>query len=164
MARDGKKVEINYEEALKINPHKLDKEWLEHAIKFQTWAEMAADADADAKHCEEKVKTIRSEIIKSLAEGGKKPTGQIIEAEYRTNQEYKEAKQDLIEAEHTRDILDNAVSAFRARRSALENLVQLHLSGYFSSPRDPKNTNFGKKAETETKARAGSKAKKKLNK
>jgi len=146
---------------LKIDEHSLEKEWLRQPSRFMEWAERAADADREVKKAEELVKTIRSEIIMKAARGeysdlSAKPTGQQIEAYYRTDPDYMGAKEALIDAENTRDLLMNATSAFRMRKDALENLVRLHLAGYFGSPRDPEEGYTGKAVE-KTLKKAGDK-------
>jgi len=154
---------FNYEEDLRINKHKLDREFEKHPILHMRYATLAAQADASAKRAQEKVKTIRSEIIMTAARDGipniPKPTGPQIEAYYRVNFDYREAKAEVINAEETAQLLNNAVSAMHARRIALENLAQFHHSGYFSSPKAPEGSNLGD--DENLKTRAGETAKRK---
>ncbi len=134
--------EFDFESDLRTNKNRLDEEWLDFPYKMQRWTELAADADAAAKDAHEEVKQVRSIIILELETkannaGEKMPTGQIIEANYRTDKRHKKAKRVLIEAERIKAQLEGTVTSMRAKRSQLENLVTLYLSGYFSAPRDP---------------------------
>ena len=126
----------NYEKDLTIDKHRLDEEFVQQPVRFMEWAALAAEADAKAKRAAEKVKTIRSEIIITAAREGipdvPKPTGLQIEAYYRTNLEYKEAKKEMIDAEETAALLQDAAWAFRQRKNGLEKLAELHLAGYYS--------------------------------
>lgn len=135
--------QIDYEKDISINKHKLDREFVTHSKKHMRYAELAARASAAAARAHEKVKVIRSEIITEiLAEGGK-PTAQVMEARYRTDKRHKEAKDELIRAEETAQLLNEAVLAFRARKTSLENLARLHMSGYYSDPEAPEGSGVG---------------------
>lgn len=135
MGIDG--IDFDYEAEIKINKHRLDRECITHAKKHMHIADLAAQASAAAARAEEKVKVIRSEIImETIAKGGK-PTGAVIEATYRTDKRHKKAKEDFIDAQETAQLLNEGVLAFRARRSSLERLVQLRLSGYYADPDTP---------------------------
>ena len=153
-----------YETDLRIDKHALDREFEKHPILHMQYAKLAAEADAAAKRAHEKVKTIRSEIYTTASRDGipgiAKPTGPQIEAHYRTNTNYLEAKADMIEKEETARLLDSAMSAFRARRSSLENLAQLHFAGYFSSPKAPEGADYDEQVTN----RADDKARKRMKK
>lgn len=135
--------EFNFEEDISINKHRLDREFVTHSRKHIKYAELAAQATKEAARAHEKVKVIRSEIIIEILAEGSKPTGAVLEARYRTDTRHKKAKEEHIEAEETTQLLNEAVLAFRARKSALENLVHLKLSGYFSSPQAPEGSDVG---------------------
>lgn len=153
----------NYEKDLEIDKHRLDEEFVRQPVLFMEWAGLAAEADAKAKRAAEKVKTIRSEIVITAAREGipsiSKPTGLQIEAYYRTNSEYKEVKEEMIDAEETAALLQDAVWAFRQRKNGLEKLAELHLAGYYSSPRAPQDSGIG--SDEGLKERADDKVKQK---
>lgn len=161
-----KEFKYNFEHDVAINVHKLDRCWLEQPTLMMRYGELQADADRVAKRAKEKVKTIRSEITLVAARDGipgvDKPTGGVIEAHYRDNEEYKEAKSEMIDAEHTASILKHAVDALRNRRDALSNLVTLLLAGYFSSPKEPKGSEYGKEADSKQSQRVDERARRKL--
>jgi hypothetical protein len=153
--------ELNYEDDIRIDKHRLDREFVTHPKKHMKYARLAAQATAALTRAEENVKIIRSEIITELLAKGTKPTGQVIEATYRTDERHKEAKDEWIEAQETASILNEAVIAFRHRKNSLENLAQLHVSGYFSSPKAPEGSNVGSSESIQKGAK--DKVKKKLD-
>jgi len=139
-------AEFNYEADLRIDPDFLDAEFLNHPALFMKYAEQSAKANKLAKEAEERVKTLRSELVKNANEDpdtylgkGVKPTAPVVEAFYRTDEDYQEAKQEMIDAQYDADMLTNIVFAFQARKLTLENLVRLQGQNYFSSPQEPRD-------------------------
>jgi len=132
-------LEFNYEEDLKIDPNYLDAEFLNHSLLFMKYAQESARSNKAAKAAEEHVKTVRSQIIKRCKESGDKHTETTLEAAYRLDPEYIEAKQEWIEATFYADLCNNAVFAMQSRKSALENLIRLHGQEYFSTPQEPRD-------------------------
>ena len=139
--------DFDYEEDLAIDPDALDVEWLDHPARFMRYAEACAKAKKKLDESHERVKVVRSKLVKRIKEqeGG---TAQEIEAKYRNSPRHKKAKQAMINAEYQFNVLSNAVSAMHARRSALENLVRLHGQSYFAGPQEPRDLSleFGKQA------------------
>ncbi len=158
--------EYDFDSDVAINKHQLDKCWLEQPSLMMRYGELAAEANKAAKLTQEKLKTIRSEIVLVCHRDGipgiDKPVGGAIEAHYRKNEDYIEAKLEMIEAEHVAEVLQNAIAAFRNRRDALSNLVELHLAGYFSAPKEPKGSGYGKEADEKQGKRVDEQAQKRL--
>ena len=61
-------AEFNYEADLRIDPDFLDAEFLNHPALFMKYAEQSAKANKLAKEAEERVKTLRSELVKNANE------------------------------------------------------------------------------------------------
>ena len=135
--------ELNYEDDIRIDKHRLDREFVTHPKKHMKYAKLAAQATAELARAEENVKVIRSEIVIDLLAKGTKPTGQVIEATYRTDKRHIKAKEEWIKAQETSQLLNEAVIAFRHRKNSLEGLASLHQSGYFSSPKAPEGSDIG---------------------
>lgn len=151
--------EFDYEKDLEIDPDFLDAEWLNHPKLFMKYAKESARANAAAKLAEEKVKIIRSELSRDATDDpdrclgkGVKPTVTAIESYYRGQGEHKKAKKEWVDACYYADLLAGAVSAFQARKLALENLVKLHGQNYFASPQEPHNLPEASKRLNEQKA------------
>ena len=136
---------MNYDKDLKIDETALDIEWLNQPRIFMKYASAAAEAELLTDQLTEKVKTIKSTLIRKVADnpgattGKAKPTAQDTEAYYRTQTEYIEAKEREIQAKYESSLLWNAVSAFHQRKLSLENLVKLHGQQYFAGPKVPRN-------------------------
>lgn len=150
----GMNQELNYEEDLRIDPTALDVEWLGQANLFMRYAEESAHAERVLGQAHEKVKTTRSELILEIQHRGtvmingeevKVKNADMVEAAYRTDARHIEAKQEMAIAEYNVNQLRSAVSAFRMRKDALENLVRLHGQQYFAGPREPRDlpTEYG---------------------
>lgn len=137
--------EYNYKEDVGIDPGELDVEWLKQATLYAKYAQLAPDANDRVRKLEQKLKVIRSQLILEASEKGEevlgkgvKPTGQPIEAYYRTNQEHIETKKELFEAMREAEMINNALFALQQKKTALENLTKLVLSGYFAAPSIPR--------------------------
>lgn len=135
--------DLEYEKDLRIDPDNLDLEWLDQPTRFRKYSEMLADADMEVKRAHEKLKTVRSELVLEVNNspelaGVKKATAPVVEAYYRTHEDYVGAKEAWMGAEHEADLLRVAVFAFNQRKAALENLVRLNGQDYFAAPSAPK--------------------------
>lgn len=137
---------FDYEADLYIDPNFLDAEWLNHANVFMRYSAESARAKKAASFADEKVKTLRSQLVKAANEDpdgtlgkGIKATAPNVEAYYRDHPKYQQAKKDWIEAVYYADLMDSAIYAFQARKSALENLVRLQGQGYNAEPQAPRD-------------------------
>lgn len=145
-------MDKEYENDLKIDPDKLDQEWLNQSNLFMKYAEMAAEAKKKMDEAAENVKVVRSVLIKECKYKFKKATAQEVEAYYREDKRHKSAKQKQIQAEFEYNILNNAVFAFHQRKTALENLTKLWVGQYYSSPQANEDTDNEKISEMRKKA------------
>lgn len=138
--------EIDYVEDMKIDPDFLDAEFLRHPELAMKYGMLSAQANKEAKEAEERVKTLRSELVKNANEDperylgkGIKATAPVVEAFYRNDEDYKEAKQEWIDAVYNADLLSQATYAIQARKTVLENLVRLVGLEYNSTPLEPRD-------------------------
>lgn len=135
---------MSYENDLDIDLEMLEKEWLKQPGLYAKYSQLKAEAKKEMDRAAEKVKTVRSELILKAKKGDKellgfKPTESTIEAWYRTQDAWQEAKQEYIDAEYEYNMMDGAVFAFSQRKSALESLVSLWIGNYYSTPKSPKS-------------------------
>jgi len=135
----GEDEEFDYEADLEINPHFLDAEWLDQSRRYMKYAKALAHANKAKAQAEERVKTLRSELVNEAkgTEAGKNAA--TLEAFYRTDEDYKEAKRAFIDASLNADLINGAVFAFQMRKVALENMVRMALSEYYSEPNAPRD-------------------------
>lgn len=138
---------MNYEKDVKIDHTQLDVEWLEQAALAMRYGVYFADAKKDVAEAQEKVKIVRAKLVRRVNKKpekylgkGVKLTAPVVEAYYRTHTDHMEAKEDLIEKEHTLTIIEIAKSEISfTRKSALENMVKLYNSQYFAGPEMPRD-------------------------
>lgn len=141
-------AELNYKKDMYIDPDALDLEWLRQPELGRKYARNAASKRREARLAEERVKVIKSELIRKCNENPKSTTGKDkpnaidIEAYYRTHPTHKDAKQEWIEAEFEADIAELAQKEISyGRKAALEGLVTLHAAQYFAGPKVPRDLN-----------------------
>jgi hypothetical protein len=132
---------FDYEGDLAIDLNYLHLECQNHAALFMKYAKESSRSAKVASLAEEKVKTIRSMLVKAANDDpdgtlgkGVKPTAPNVEAYYRNDEEYQAVKANWIDAMYYADLMKNAVFAFQARKSMLEMEVKLHGQQYYSVP------------------------------
>ncbi len=166
--------ELNYSKDMSIDENALDLEWLNQPELEAKYIKKCSELRKERDWAWEEVKTVRSELIRDANEDPDgtchkaKPNANDIEAYYRTHQDYKDAKEELIEAEDALKVLEDMKDSIHfTRTKALENLVRLHSEEYFAGPRVPRNLLEEKKSwskkkkEISKKIGAGMKRKKK---
>ena len=139
--REVSSDENDYDVDLSIDLNYLHLECQKHSELAMKYSKLFAKAKRTASMMDEKVKTLRSQLVKEANENpdknlgkGVKPTAPNVEAYYRDHTEYKEAKQNWIDAVYNMDLLEGTKFAFQARKSMLENEVKLHGQQYYSTP------------------------------
>lgn len=156
---------LNYARDLKIDENNLDVEWLEQPELAYRYGAAAAEARRKANFLHEKVKVLRSLLIKAVNEdpegtiGKSKPTASDIESYYRADEEHQQLKQELIQAEFDAEMAELAKAEICwTRKTALENLVKLHGQQYFAGPAIPRDLQAERAAYAEKKSRAANSA------
>jgi len=135
--------DFDFEADVSIDPFHLDAEVLGYPRLVSQYAGLAAEANRDAKQASERVKTLRSELVKeawadpTVLGKGVKPTVQTVEAYYRNDEDYQAAKEEFIEAEYEADIINGVVDAIRSKRYMLDGSLRLISLEFFSSPKVP---------------------------
>jgi hypothetical protein len=154
--------ELDYENDMAIDPDQLDIAALEQSNLAMKYSTAAADFDRAAKHAAERVKVLRSQLVRDVTsdpEGclgkGLKATGAVIEAYYRNDEGYKEAKDAVIEAEYQRDLAKaGAVNISYQRKKMIEILAQLLQAQYFCGPSVPRDLSEEWKSKKEASTQA----------
>jgi len=156
---------------LPVNPDELDVEWAVQDDVIKKYGEAAADANKRAKQAHERVKTIRSTLVLEANKNpdvmgkGVKPTAPNVEAYYRSNEEYQEAKEEMIQLEYEAEILSNAKSRAYNRKHTLQELTKLALMGWFAVPQEPRElSELIRKAEERAGEQANGKVRDAINK
>lgn len=134
---------LDYETDLAIDPSEIDKEVLLQPRLVGRYGKLLADARLLLKRAEEKKKTVRSALVLNARSDpalcGGKATDSSVEAYYRTHPDYTSCVEDLLQKEHTVDLLEVANRAIAHRKSMIELSVRLLLSDYFATPKAPKD-------------------------
>ena len=113
---------------LHIDTELLEQEIIEQPNMFFYYSVECAKAKCELDRREEYEKLVRSTIIKELKNSGEKMTEKHMEAEYRTDPRHASAKQDVMEAEETYNILNAACQAFAQRRYSLDTLARYDMA------------------------------------
>jgi len=154
---------LNFEDQIAINLDNLHEEWAAHAQTRYEYACEVSHLELKNKKIHEKLKTIRSELLKEAKEQGAN-NASLQEAYYRTHEDYISAKKDNIEAEYNLSMAWNALVAFDNRKNALENEVKLWKSNYFSSPTEERQIESSKNISVKSKEEASKKVRAGMNK
>lgn len=135
-----------YKNDMRIDENALDVEWLRQGDLEAEYIQKVSEARKERDWAWEELKTKRSELIMEVNSDPEgccdkaKPNAADIEAYYRTHEDYKEIKKDLIEAEDVLKVSEDMKDAIHfTRTKALENLVRLFSEEYFAGPRIPRN-------------------------
>lgn len=139
-------MDLDYERDMRIDESALDVEWLEQASLALKYGRHWAECNRAVLRADEKIKVVRSLLIKEANEnpekccGKEKPTVGDIEAYYRNHPRHKQAKEDFLDAQYELDMATVAKNEISfTRKSALEQLVTLHGQQYFAGPSVPRD-------------------------
>lgn len=127
---------------LSIDQHQLDREWINQPRRYMGIARQLADARRRQDECKNELEVTRAELDRAIREAPSeyeitKVTESAIGAAILTQGQYQKAEKRYRDARYDVTIFESAVQAMEHRKRALENLVSLHLAGYFAAPRAP---------------------------
>jgi hypothetical protein len=149
---------MNYEEDVRIDEDALDVECLDQASLAIEYGRIFAEAKRDVERAEEKLKVIRSELIKEANEDPveccdkEKPNAGDIEAYYRNHKRHKAAKDDLIDKNYEFTMAEIAKNEIcYTRKAMLEALIRLHGQMYFAGPSVPRDLSYETKLKHQDK-------------
>lgn len=136
---DEQQIKSIYDD-LKIDHNSLGFECLDQPSKFFKWAEELSRFNWERNDVKKKIATTRAtkdmEIRRNPKEYGlEKVTEAAVQSLLDQDEEVKALEEDYIYTQYLVDILTAAKEAFLQRKSMLESLVSLYISGYFSEPR-----------------------------
>jgi len=160
-------TDFDFEKELSIDLDNLHEEWRSHAQIRKKYADEVSHCEKVAKKAHEKVKVVRSRLIKECKSNqalSKRLTSDALrEAYYRTHPDHEKAKDDLIQAEYNLGMAWNALKAFDDRKFALENEVKLWSRNYFATPREQREVKPGKRIMDTAKADVTKRGREKVN-
>jgi len=129
---------------LDIDAYSLDSEWVQQANLYQDAIKLEAEALRELNDAKEKL-LIRKAQIELDYRSGKgvdsdlKITDKAIDALLNANVELINLRKLVNKNKEEYDILSGFVTALEHKKKALENLVTLHVNGYYAEPREKQN-------------------------
>lgn len=147
----------NIQKFLKIDPSNLEGECLAQAPAYWEGLEEYAAAKSKLSAAKDSLDFIKAEVTTALLNSGAKMTVAAMEAARDTDKKVVDAKKKVREYEELVSKLFNVVQAMDVKKSELDNIVKLQLSGVYSS------TEYVAAKDAET-TRKGNNIRKRLNK
>ena len=137
-------MELDYERDVTIDGNALEVEWLDQAKRVLDYSRHSAECQKEVSILKDALKETKARIGKDVRANPseyniEKVTNDTVEEAVLLDKDYKKAQKELIEAEFEAEIAKGAVEAFRHRKGALENLVQLFMAQYFAGPKVPRD-------------------------
>ncbi len=128
------------EQELKIDKFSLDEEWLRQPMLIYQWSKDYAEALAVRDKTKQLVELIKAESDLAIRKnperfGLEKATDKAVENAIITVPEYQEALKQHQQAMYDVNILSGGIEAINHKKSALDNLTRLFLSGYWAEAR-----------------------------
>lgn len=142
--QDYQEPDFDYDADTSIDPHNLHEEVFGHSNKYYKYCAHASAMERRLKKAKERVKIIRSQLIKEAKEKSV-GTQMDIEAYYRDDPKHKEARADEIHIEYEYNMAMNAIYALAHKKHMLEHSVTLYTSQYFAVPKTPIDVGSGGK-------------------
>lgn len=133
---------------INIDHENLHEEWINHSSNFNKILSIYNEKERDFKRKWEEVKTKKSELVIEYKDDNPKATAVQIEANYRTDSEYKLLKSEMVNLEYEKNDLHSIIESYRHRKIALENIVELYGRQYFADPTTPKGIKIQTSDET----------------
>lgn len=145
--------ETNYEQDLKIDETALDIECLDQPTLMMRYSKLQARTEKRVGELKEALAVVEADLDLDIRlHPGRygvpldsdgipkiKVTEAVVTGRLKKQEEYKEAHEDLLEAQHKNNILKGAVKSVEQRKSMLEELIKLHGQRYFAGPKTERN-------------------------
>jgi len=136
-------AKIDYEEDLAIDMHSLDVEWGKQALLVHQYSVLYADLCAYRDEAKEKLHRVDAEIDLDVRSDWDsfgfevKPTEPAIKATILNDARHTKASDNFLDLNRQVAIVSGAKVALEHKKSALERLSSLLLSGYWAEPQIP---------------------------
>lgn len=130
----------DYSKDINIDEGALNEEWERQASLYVHYSIKVASAERKRNKAKEKLDVTKAELDRDIRKnpadfGLEKITDTPVANCILTQDEYKEAHEELIETSYELSVLQGVLRAFDHKKKALENLVSLHIAGYSAEPR-----------------------------
>ena len=126
-----------FEQELKINKLALDEEWLRQPSLYHEWSENHSQALLERDKAKQQLDLMKSELDLEIrknpaAFGIDKPTENAISNVIIVSDRYQKDLEAVQKSQYDVNVIAGAVEALSHKKSALDNLTRLFLSGYWS--------------------------------
>lgn len=126
-----------------INQYELDKEWASHPKMMEDCCRAGADARLAFDEAKDLLELEHAKLYSAISSdparyGLPKATDAVVSAAVLQQKSYQQLQASVRELRHAMQVMDAGKSALEHRKKALEDLVALHLSGYFAAPQAAK--------------------------
>ena len=131
-------IELNYEKDLHIDKDALEDCLIDQPSLYGKWSNAWARAVRERDQAKETLNIVKADLDMKIRKNwdilgfDKKPTDMAIITWICAQEDYRGANLVLIEAAYAVNVLETAKWAFQHRKDALDNLVKLFLSNYYS--------------------------------
>lgn len=131
---------MSYKDDIAINQNNLEDELVNQPFLYMQYAEKYAQHMQKKSHIEEYIRVLKAQLFAEAKDDwrsiwGHKPTETEIKGWVETSDKLCEARRDLIQAEYNVNMYGSILQAFMQRKSVLSSLVQMKISGIYSTPR-----------------------------
>jgi hypothetical protein len=158
--------ETEYKSDVEIDRDSLEGEWEKQAGLYMHYALKHADAIQERDSVQENIGTCEADldqqIRQEVLEKGEKTTEKAIANRIKVNKEMVALNEKLIKANHKINVIQSVVRSLEHKKKALENLVNLWVSGYNATPRE-KGTTIIKDRRNEREKKASEAQRNKLS-
>lgn len=139
---------------LDVDMYSLDKEWAEQANNYHIYAKKVSEARFEYSKKKAMLDLVKAELsldIRSNPDKYKLPktTEDTVNAAITVHDKTKVAQQELFDSKKELDDLEAILSALDHKKYALQDMVQLFLSDYFSTPRSKDSVEANEKMKQE---------------
>lgn len=152
-----KKKKTTYQQDLSIDPLDLDEEIKWQPYLFEKWSKAFSQASYSYDRSKETLEVLYAQLYEAISVdpedyGLERYTEPAIKQAILQLPSYRKAKKRMHKARRNMNILAGAKDAMRQKKDALENLVRLFLSGYYSDIKVPHKAKeaFSKKQDEAT--------------
>lgn len=149
---------MSFSQDVNIDKNNLDYEWIQQARLFNKYSELYANAMFERDKNKERLSLVKAQIDGDIRKDPEsygftgKPTEPAIASLIQQDERYTDAQSDYISSVRDMNIIAGTKIAMEHKKSALEALAKLYLSGYWSEARIPGEARKKYETEEETKA------------
>jgi hypothetical protein len=133
----------DYHKDIQINPNDLETAWIEHSSLYLYYAEAHAEATDTRDRNKQNLELIQAQLDQKFRKKwdilfpDTKMTEGSIKAVILQDILYKKALDLYNKASHNVNLMSVAKTAFEHRKKAIEGLVTMKVSGFYSAPKSP---------------------------